>query len=320
MNFKIITYGQEGVGTSTFLKKYARTPIHVDDEIQEMRRPFSDTIYYNIRKELNETFTVRSIMNEIKNIYDNALHKYSNKIINAELFINPEIQKAFGFKIKISPEIDWLSFIFDYNGSKIVCRGSIKTEIAKDFFKVHGTALELINFFKNFNYSVELIDQTETSSFSTKSDRELIVGADFFLKKIMVDENTINLQIWHITSEERFQFLIPTYIKGSLGAILIFDITNSKTLYHLIEVIDLIKENVGNIPIILVGNKLDLKKSREVFKEEGNLFKESYNLASYIEISSNLGYNIETVFIELVKLLLEYAQTNQKDGLSIPNI
>ncbi|MFW9947521.1 MAG: Rab family GTPase [Candidatus Odinarchaeota archaeon] len=318
MNFKIIIYGHEGVGTSTFLKKYAKTPIHVDDEIEEMRSPFSDTIYYNIRKEFDEKYTVSSIMNEIKNIYDNTLHKYSNKIINAELFLNPEIQKAFGFKVKISPDIDWLSFIFDYKDSKIVCRGSIKTEIAKDFFKVHGMALELINFFKNFNYSVELIDQTETSSFSTKSDRELIVGADFFLKKIMVDENTINLQIWHITSEERFQFLIPTYIKGALGAILIFDITNSKTLYHLIEVIRIINENVGNIPIILVGNKVDLKESREVFKEEGNLFKESYSLASYIEISSKLGYNIETVFIELVKLLLKYAPQN--DGLSIPNV
>jgi len=304
MDFKIIIYGQEGVGTSTFLKKYAITPSHLDNEIKEMSRPPYDTIYYSIKKALNQSDTAISLMNEVKNIYDKALHKYSNKIVSAELFINPEIKKSFGFKVKLSPEIDSLSFIFDYSSLEIMCRDSIKTDVAEDFFKVHGTALEFINFFKNFNYSVEIFDRTETSSLSTKPEGELLGGADFFFKKIGDNINPINLQIWHITSKERFQFLIPTYIKGSSGAILIFDILNSRTLYHLVDVIQIIKENAGNIPIILVGNKLDLKKSREVFTEEGEIFKEKHHLNSYLEISSKLGDNIEDVFEELVSFLL----------------
>ena len=50
MDFKIIIYGQEGVGTSTFLKKYAITPIHLDNEIKDMSRHPYDTVYYNIKK------------------------------------------------------------------------------------------------------------------------------------------------------------------------------------------------------------------------------------------------------------------------------
>jgi len=56
----------------------------------------------------------------------------------------------------------------------------------------------------------------------------LKLGVDFLLKAIKINDENIKLQIWDFAGEERFQFLFPSYIRGSSGAIFIYDITNYK--------------------------------------------------------------------------------------------
>jgi len=75
--------------------------------------------------------------------------------------------------------------------------------------------------------------------------------------------------IWDFGGEERFKFLLSQYCKGQDGAIIIYDITNSSTLNQLPDWIQIIRQTSGNIPIMLIGNKLDLEESREVSREEG---------------------------------------------------
>jgi len=91
---------------------------------------------------------------------------------------------------------------------------------------------------------------------------------------------------------------------GTSGAILIYDITNSESLEGLPEFIQIIRKKLGNIPIILIGNKLDLKQSREVSIKEGIKFKEKYNLSSYLEISSKRGMNINNSFKVLTEKMI----------------
>jgi len=83
-----------------------------------------------------------------------------------------------------------------------------------------------------------------------------------------------------------------------------YDITNSNTLKQLPDWLQTIRENAGDIPIILIGNKLDLEESREVSREVGIKFAEKYNLSAFAEISTKTGKNVEKVFQVLTEIII----------------
>jgi len=92
---------------------------------------------------------------------------------------------------------------------------------------------------------------------------------------------------------------------GSNAALAIFDLTRSVTLVALREWIIGIQKTGGNIPIMLVGNKFDLKELREVSKEIAIKFAENYNLSSYIETSAKTGENVERAYEILAEEIVE---------------
>ena len=59
-----------------------------------------------------------------------------------------------------------------------------------------------------------------------------------------------------------------------------------------------LKKVIKNIPIIVLGNKLDLNDKRVISKEEGEETAKKYNIFFY-EVSAENGENIESVFMEL---------------------
>ncbi|MFW9877911.1 MAG: Rab family GTPase [Candidatus Thorarchaeota archaeon] len=133
----------------------------------------------------------------------------------------------------------------------------------------------------------------------------LTIGVDFHIKTIELNNNRIKLQIWDVGGEERFRFLLPTYCLGARAAILIYDITRSSTLDNIAEWISIVRSNAGNIPIILIGSKLDLGDTfRRVSREEGISTAENYNLAAFAEVSSKTGQNVDQVFRLLTELTL----------------
>lgn len=132
----------------------------------------------------------------------------------------------------------------------------------------------------------------------------LTIGVDFYVKTIELHGKRVKLQIWVLGGEERFTFLLANYCRGANGAMIIYDITNMKSLDQIIEWIKIIREEVGDIPIMLVGNKLDLEESREFNIEVGIEIAKKYNLSSYKEISSKTGQNIEETFEDLTEIVI----------------
>jgi len=92
--------------------------------------------------------------------------------------------------------------------------------------------------------------------------------------------------------------------------IIIYDTTNFKSLDHLPDWIQIIREHAGAIPILLVGNNLDLEKSRKVPKEAAILTAKKYNLSGCVEMSSKTGQNVEKTFEFLTKILVESNESN----------
>ena len=131
------------------------------------------------------------------------------------------------------------------------------------------------------------------------------VGVDFYSKIQDFRGKKVQLQIWSFGSQERFRFLLYQYCKCADGTIIMYDITNRLSLKNLPERIQIIREHAGDIPILLVGNKLDLEKSRKVSKEKAIFTTKKYNLSGCVEISSKTRQNVEKTFELLTKILIE---------------
>jgi len=139
-----------------------------------------------------------------------------------------------------------------------------------------------------------------------KEDVKLTIGVDFYSKTTTYNDKKVKLHIWDVGGEERFRFLLNQYCRGASGTIIMYDVTNSKTLEPLSELIQIIRENAGDIPIMLVGNKFDLENSREVSKQEGIEIVRKYNLSTYREVSTKTGYNVDKVFRNFIEILIKY--------------
>jgi len=83
----------------------------------------------------------------------------------------------------------------------------------------------------------------------------------------------IKLQIWDTNGQEIYMSLISNFYRLSNLGIIVYSIDDKNSFEHIKNWLNDFK-NYGNpdAKIFLVGNKLDLEKSREVSKEEGENF------------------------------------------------
>ncbi len=150
--------------------------------------------------------------------------------------------------------------------------------------------------------------QSSTSELFEK-DYSMIIGAEFRHKILKIEDLTINLQIWNFTGQERFKHLLPDYIPGAKGAILMYDISNPKSLQNMHDWTQIIRKKAGDIPIIMVGCKADLSRNRKISIETVKQMSKEMGINRYIECSSQTGENVEWIFEALTRLMLH------KDGL-----
>jgi small GTP-binding protein len=133
----------------------------------------------------------------------------------------------------------------------------------------------------------------------------LTIGVDFHVKLIELQNKKIKLQLWDVGEEERFRFLLPTYCLGANAAFLLYDITQPKSLDNISEWVNIVRKKAGNVPIMIVGTKLDLAKDqRAISSEQGKLTAEKYNLAAFLGVSSKTGQNVNLAFQTLVEIML----------------
>ncbi|CAG8467674.1 10222_t:CDS:2 [Diversispora eburnea] len=102
---------------------------------------------------------------------------------------------------------------------------------------------------------------------------------------------------------ERFRSLIPSYIRDSSVAVVVYDITNRNSFMNTAKWIDDVRAERGNdVIIVLVGNKTDLNDKRQVTTEEGEKKAKEFNVM-FIETSAKAGHNVKTLFRKIAQAL-----------------
>ena len=117
------------------------------------------------------------------------------------------------------------------------------------------------------------------------------IGKEKLESKVkMKDGRELKLIIWDTAGGERFHSISIKSIRNSHGIIVVFDLTKRYSFNNVDNWIKEIKENIGDIPIVLFGNKCDLIERREVSEEEAIEFSNKRNI-EYFETSAKENIN-----------------------------
>ena len=138
---------------------------------------------------------------------------------------------------------------------------------------------------------------------------KMTIGADFYVKDLEIEGKKVVIRIWDFGGEQRFKVLLPSFAKGADGGIFMYDITRYTSVKNIDDWLSIFEKSAQdkqiNIPIVMVGGKLDLQEKRSVATEDAVELSEKHNLQGYYECSSKTGENVEEIFISITKKIME---------------
>lgn len=130
------------------------------------------------------------------------------------------------------------------------------------------------------------------------------MGANITKQMVDLDNGTrIDLLVWDIAGQREVSEMFPSYFDGANGIIIVFDITRSETLSNVsVWYKECLKNNIGHVPMILVGNKIDLE--RKILINEEMAVASQLNIP-YFETSAKTGVNVNVIFETIARNIYE---------------
>jgi len=161
------------------------------------------------------------------------------------------------------------------------------------------------------NSGKHLLSSKYTHGF--KDSFKYYIGVDITIKKLTLPNGErITDACWTFAPQEKFQLYWSKFFRGAHGAIIMFDITNPESFKEVKLWVGLVREYISCIPIVLMGNKVDLNYKRVIGYEEAKKFAEEEKFAVYVETSVKENVNIiET--IELLNEIIYYHLKSSKE-------
>lgn len=121
------------------------------------------------------------------------------------------------------------------------------------------------------------------------------IGVDYTSKLITVKNEPVKINIWDTAGQERFDSIVNVYYRSADIAIIVVDLSedNYKHLISIDNFIDKVCNLSGDIPIFLIGNKIDKIKNNKKLKIDINNYEK---INKYFEISANDIVDVNSMF------------------------
>jgi len=116
-------------------------------------------------------------------------------------------------------------------------------------------------------------------------------------------DTSLTLLIWDIAGQKAFQSVHHAYYRGSEGALIVCDITKRETLDNTLDWIAQLYKGAGNIPLLILVNKYDLKDQISFGEQVINSVASQVRVPYYFT-SAKTGYNVEAAFKTLAEFIL----------------
>ena len=141
------------------------------------------------------------------------------------------------------------------------------------------------------------------------------IGIDYKTKYIKVKDASVKVLLWDTAGQEKFRNIARQYYKGANGVLLIYDVCDRKSYERIGFWMDELKQNneIEQLYIILVGNKIDLEEKRVVTREEAEKYAEDNNI-NYLEVSAKTGEGILDLFNEITKGTMDKVFNDQDNN------
>ncbi|MHA1269926.1 MAG: Rab family GTPase [Candidatus Helarchaeota archaeon] len=128
------------------------------------------------------------------------------------------------------------------------------------------------------------------------------IGADFTLKVINFSSYDVILTCWDIGGQDLFDSLRNYYYFGSNASIIVFDVTRPETFERIgTKWLPDIRTHVGDIPVLILANKVDLGEERKVTQEMIDEKAKEWGV-EILETSAKTGKNVKSAFETIAKM------------------
>ncbi len=126
------------------------------------------------------------------------------------------------------------------------------------------------------------------------------IGVKVNKKVVNINGRELSILLWDIAGEVSQDKVPVTYFLGASGVIYVFDLSRPTTYKNIAEDIEYLKDILDGGVIRVVGNKKDL-----VSDEQLEIIREQLELPFDIATSAKTGENVEELFFDIGKALLD---------------
>jgi small GTP-binding protein len=135
------------------------------------------------------------------------------------------------------------------------------------------------------------------------SDRYLsTIGVKISRKELEVNGLQVNLLIWDLAGGEDPTEMHNGYVQGAAAALVVCDLTRADTLQAIPKHLTLLRQKNRNIPVYVLGNKVDLTEEREISDEALGQAAQEWQTPFWVT-SAKTGENVAEVFQKLAEEL-----------------
>eukprot|EP00195_Chlamydomonas_chlamydogama_P011414 CAMPEP_0202901966 /NCGR_PEP_ID=MMETSP1392-20130828/15605_1 /ASSEMBLY_ACC=CAM_ASM_000868 /TAXON_ID=225041 /ORGANISM="Chlamydomonas chlamydogama, Strain SAG 11-48b" /LENGTH=163 /DNA_ID=CAMNT_0049588635 /DNA_START=389 /DNA_END=880 /DNA_ORIENTATION=- len=134
------------------------------------------------------------------------------------------------------------------------------------------------------------------------------------MKKIMIEDKWVKLQIWDTAGQERFRTITSAYYRGAMGILLVYDVTDEASFNNIRNWMRNIEQHASDkVNKILVGNKSDMaEEKRAVPYSKAKAFADEYKL-HFFETSAKENHNVDEVFYAISKDVMHRLQQEKQE-------
>lgn len=128
------------------------------------------------------------------------------------------------------------------------------------------------------------------------------IGVHILKKEVFVESEGVGLIIWDVEGTDDFTKYRPSYLMGASSFVYVFDASRAITYNDLKYNLSHLKEKYPQVPVHIIGNKVDLVDKSEISKSLKEQEVQQYYLSS-----AKTGENVEQLFKDIAAQLLENA-------------
>eukprot|EP01096_Ripella_sp_DP13-Kostka_P003027 TRINITY_DN14338_c0_g1_i1.p1 TRINITY_DN14338_c0_g1~~TRINITY_DN14338_c0_g1_i1.p1 ORF type:complete len:190 (+),score=49.91 TRINITY_DN14338_c0_g1_i1:127-696(+) len=135
---------------------------------------------------------------------------------------------------------------------------------------------------------------------------------DSYRKQLTVDDDEHVLDIFDTAGQEDFCAVRDQYMRTGEGFLCVYSICAEATFRKVKELYDhvLRVKDTESVAFILVGNKADMEKLRQVPTEEGAALARSLNVP-FFETSAKTGLNVSEIFVQSIREITKWRSLHQ---------